>query len=266
MALTDLAAPPALRSDAPVLWLDTVDSTNAEARRRAEAGEGGPLWITAREQTAGRGRRGRSWSMSRGNLAATLLMTTDRAPADAARIAFVSALAVADLADAYVPAELVKLKWPNDVLVDGKKLSGALIESGRMSDGRLWLALGIGVNLARAPTVLDRPVTALADHLRSDIRAAPSPEEALSVLAAALARRIAQWDREGFEAIAAAWSARAANLGQRCTAALPGETVEGLAEALEPDGALRLRLGDGSIRRITAGDVFLPGEAALSRL
>lgn len=264
MAPADLAVAPTLGFDAPILSFDVIDSTNAEARRRAEAGEGGPLWITALEQTAGRGRRGRAWSTGRGNLAATLLMTLQRTPADAARIAFVSALAVADLADAFVPAGLVQLKWPNDVLVDGKKLSGALIESGRMPDGRLWLALGVGVNLTHAPAGLDRPATCLADHLRADVAAAPAPGKALAILARALARRMDTWDREGFEAIAEAWSARAANLGRRCVAALPNESVEGVAEVLEPDGALRLRLDDGSIRRITAGDVFLAGEPTVS--
>lgn len=253
MLSADLAA-------APILSFDALDSTNAEARRRAEAGEGGPLWIMALEQTAGRGRRGRAWATGSRNLAATLLLTTDRSPADVARIAFVSALAVADLADAFVPPGLVSVKWPNDVLVDGDKLSGSLIESGRMADGRLWLALGIGVNLAEAPKAVERPATALADHLRSDVAAPPTPHEALSILAAAVARRMALWETGGFEAVVAAWSARAANLGKRCTAALPNESVEGVAEALEPDGALRLRLDDGSIRRITAGDVFLPGE------
>ena len=253
MLSADLAA-------APILHFDALDSTNADARRRAEAGEGGPLWIMALEQTAGRGRRGRAWASPRGNLTASVLITTDRSPADVARIAFVSGLAVADLADAYVPPALVQVKWPNDVLVARDKLSGSLIESGRMADGRLWLVLGVGVNLAHAPKTVERPATSLADHLRSDIAAPPTPEVALTMLAAALARRMVLWETGGFEAVVAAWSARAANLGKRCTAALPNESVDGVAEALEPDGALRLRLDDGSIRRITAGDVFLPGE------
>src|SRR5580704_7144913 len=110
--------------ESPVVAFDEVDSTNAEARRRAEAGEAGPLWITAKRQSAGRGRRGRAWETGAGNLAATLLMVTDRAPAEAAQVSFVAALAVADLASAYVPTERVKLKWPNDVMVSGRKLAG----------------------------------------------------------------------------------------------------------------------------------------------
>ncbi|CAN5337465.1 biotin--[acetyl-CoA-carboxylase] ligase [soil metagenome] len=247
---------------APLLSFAALDSPNAETRRRAGAGGGGPLWITAAEQTAGRGRRGRAWSTRPGNLAATLLLTTDRSPSDVVRIAFVAALAVADLADAFVPPALVSVKWPNDVLVDGRKLSGSLIESGRMADRRLWLALGVGLNLAHAPTDVERPATALADHLRVEVAAPPNPKAALSILAQALARRTAQWEADGFDAVVQAWSERAANLGRRCVAALPNESVEGVAEALEPDGALRLRLDDGSIRRITAGDVFLSHDAS----
>ena len=239
---------------APVLTFEEIDSTNAEARRRAEAGESGPLWIVARVQTAGRGRRGRAWSTQAGNLAATLLMTTDRAPADAARIAFVAALAVADLATIYVPEDAVRLKWPNDLLIDGVKASGVLIESGARSDGRLWLAVGLGVNLLHAPAA-ERPTTALAHHLRPGA-SPPAFEAAARQLADAFDRRMALWEIDGFEAVARAWTARAAHLGAPCEVRLPAETLEGVAEGLEPDGALRLRLADGSTRRITAGDVF----------
>ena len=243
-----------------VLRLQTVDSTNAEARRRAEAGEAGPLWITARRQTAGRGRLGRTWETGAGNLAATLLTTTHRSPAEAAGIAFVAALAVADLALAQVPDALVRLKWPNDVLVAGRKASGVLIESGRRPDGRLWLAIGVGVNLRSAPVAADRPATTLADHLRADVTAVLSPDAALEVLARAFDRRLATWETYGFEPIRTAWTARA-DLGRACQVRLDLETLEGVAEALEADGALRLKLGNGGVRRITAGDVFFPGEA-----
>lgn len=240
----------------PVLILDIVDSTNAEARRRAEAGEAGPLWIAAREQTAGRGRRGRAWETGRGNLAATLLTVTERSPAEAARTAFVVALAMADVAVRYVPEVLVRLKWPNDLLVGGAKAGGALVESGRRPDGRLWLAVGVGVNLSRAPDEVERPATSLDRHLRPEVQAAPTPEAALAVLAEAFARRWTLWDAEGFDGVARAWSARAAHMGEPCVARLPGEAVEGIAEGLDGDGALRLRLPSGAVRRITAGDVF----------
>jgi BirA family biotin operon repressor/biotin-[acetyl-CoA-carboxylase] ligase len=240
----------------PILSFEEIDSTNAEARRRAEAGEAGPLWITARRQTAGRGRRGRAWSTGTGNLAATLLLTTARPPLEAAQVAFVAALAVADAFDAWVPASLVAIKWPNDVLIDGRKASGVLIESGALGAGRLWLAVGCGLNLNHAPADVDRPATRVADHLRGDLATVPGPDEAMATFARAFAARLGQWEAEGFEAVARAWTARAQGLGGACVARLGAETVEGVAEGLEADGALRLRLASGELRRITAGDVF----------
>jgi len=236
-----------------ILAFDDIDSTNAEARRLAEAGEGGPLWITALRQHAGRGRRGRSWETGEGNLAATYLFTTQKPLAEAAQVSFVAALAVADLADAFAPPELVSLKWPNDPLIDGRKTAGILVESGSFAPGGFWLAVGCGVNLARAPEASDRPVTAFADHMTG---APPSPRSALDVLAAAMNRWRDVWEVEGFPAIARAWTARAHGLGQPCTARLADEVVQGVAEGLDQHGALRLRLPDGAIRRITAGDVF----------
>jgi BirA family biotin operon repressor/biotin-[acetyl-CoA-carboxylase] ligase len=237
----------------PIEALDEIDSTNAEARRRAEAGVTGPLWITTERQTAGRGRRGRAWETGEGNLAATLLFTTAKPPAEAAQVSFVAALAVADLASACVPASLVSLKWPNDPMIAGKKASGILVESGPSPNGGLWIAVGIGVNLASAPVAAERPATTFAAHM---IAPPPKPLEALTQLAQAFERWRALWDSSGFPAIADAWTARAHGLGQPCTARLGSETVEGVAEGLEPDGSLRLRLVDGGIRRITAGDVF----------
>lgn len=234
-------------------WLDETDSTNAEARRRAEAGDTGPVWIATSRQTAGRGRRGRSWETADGNLAATLLLTTTRPPAEAAQLSFVAALAVAELADSYVPPDLVSLKWPNDPLIFGRKTSGILIESGQNPVGSLWVAVGIGVNLAHSPDIPDRPTTHFAEHMGGK---PPQPRAALDVLAAAFDRWKGLWERGGFEPIARGWTARAHGLGQSCVARLPNEEVTGIAEGLDDDGALRLRLPDGAIRRITAGDVF----------
>ncbi len=244
----------------PILAFEEIDSTNAEARRQAEEGETGPLWITAARQTAGRGRRGRAWDTSTGNLAATLLITTDKPAAEAAQLSFIAAFAIRDLARAYVPDSLIRFKWPNDVMVDGKKLSGVLIESGRAFD-RLWLAVGMGVNLAHAPANVERPATSLAEHLRGDVSAPPKPTEALSVLSAAFAAHAAAWVHRGFGPFREAWMRGAAGLGEPCTVRLDRETIEGVAEGLGEDGALLLRLADHSLRRITAGDVFFPEHA-----
>ena len=236
----------------PIVAYDEIDSTNLEARRRVDAGETGPLWITALWQTAGKGRRGRTWRSGAGNLAATLLLTTAKPPMEAAQIAFVAALAVADLASTYAPASKVSLKWPNDTLLAGRKMSGILVESGP-GGGGLWLAVGIGVNLGEAPTDIERLATALADHMDGP---PPGPAEALVTLAGAFEKWRGLWDLAGFAPIAEAWTQRAHGLGQACSARLPGETIEGVAEGLDLDGALRLRLADGTLRRITAGDVF----------
>ena len=237
----------------PILALEEVDSTNAEARRRAEAGEAGPLWIIAARQTAGRGRRGRAWETGQGNLAATLLFVTDKPPAEAAQISFVAALAVADLADAFVPPALVSLKWPNDPIIAGRKASGILVESGQHPGGGLWIAVGVGVNLATPPAAPERPATAFAAHMTGP---PPKPLEALTILAGSFERWRRVWQASGFTVIAEAWTRRAHGLGEVCTARLGHETITGTAEGLDPDGALRLRLPDGMLRRITAGDVF----------
>lgn len=245
----------------PILLLEETESTNAEARRRAEAGETGPLWIVARRQSAGRGRRGRKWESETGNLAATLLVLTHKSPAEAAQVTFVAALAVADLLDAFTGPERVTIKWPNDVLIAGDKAAGILVESGPHETGGLWLAVGIGVNLAHAPGDTERPATSMAAHLRSDIAYVPPVEAAAGVLAEAFAVWIERWETLGFQPILDAWTARTGGLDQPCVARLGTETLSGVADGVAADGALRLRLPDGSLRLISAGDVFF-GEAA----
>ena len=164
----------------PIEAYDELDSTNAEARRRAEAGEGGPVWITAARQTAGRGRRGRAWSTKTGNLAATLLFITTKPAGEAAQLSFVAALAAAELADTCIGPGAAKLKWPNDVLIYGRKAVGILIESGARPEGGLWMAVGIGINLAHAPQDVERPATAFAEHMAAP---PPAPLDALELLA-----------------------------------------------------------------------------------
>jgi len=246
---------------APILLLDHTDSTNAEARRRADAGETGPLWIVARRQTDGRGRRGRSWESQDGNLFATLMQLTRKSPAEAAQVTFVAALAIADLLDAWAPASLVTIKWPNDVMLAGQKASGVLVESGVHESGGLWLAVGIGINLVSAPEGTERPATALAHHLRGDAASPPSIEVAAAKLAEAFNVWMTRWETLGFQPILDAWRARTAGLDGPAVARLGRETIEGRAEGVAADGALKLRLADGSLRLISAGDVFF-GEAA----
>ena len=179
-------------------------------------------------------------------------MRSEKSPGEAAQISFVAALAVADLAETCLGPGVARLKWPNDLLLHGKKAAGILVESGALADQSLWLAVGIGVNLAHAPQDVERPACAFAEHLA----APPSPLAALDVLAGAFERRLTQWSRQGFAPIAEAWTRRAHGMGEPCEARLPGQTLWGVAEGLDTDGALRLRQDDGAIMRITAGDVF----------
>ncbi len=240
----------------PVIVFDELDSTNAEARRRTEAGEGGPVWLLARRQTAGRGRRGRAWAAGQGNLTATLLLALDKPPLEAAQLAFVAGLAAIRMIDAYVPPAASGLKWPNDVLIDGRKACGMLIESGPAPGGGLWLAIGIGVNLVDFPMDVERPATAVADHLAVGVRHPPTQDEAMAGLAAAFDSAFGLWLMEGFAPVRDAWLERAVGVGGPCTARLDQEAVTGTAEGLDADGALLLRLPGGALRRITAGDVF----------
>jgi BirA family biotin operon repressor/biotin-[acetyl-CoA-carboxylase] ligase len=242
------------------VWFEEIDSTNAEARRCALGGETGPLWIAARRQHQGRGRRGRAWTLGEGNLAATYLTLSARPAAHAAGAAFVAALAAYDLACAYVPEAIVTLKWPNDVLVAGRKAFGILVETGPAPAGGIWVAVGIGANLFSYPEDAERPATSLAEHLKPERPAPPTQEQGLGKLASAYDRWCAVWEEGGLAPILDAWRARSAGIPGPCVARLAGETLLGTAEGLDSDGALRLRLADGAIRRISAGDVFF-GEA-----
>jgi BirA family biotin operon repressor/biotin-[acetyl-CoA-carboxylase] ligase len=229
---------------------DELDSTSNEARRRAEEGEQGPLWISAVHQTQGRGRRGRVWDAGSGNLAATLLLRPRAQASVIGQLSFAAALAVAEMAQFFAPEISVQVKWPNDVLGNGRKLAGILLESGEARDGR-WLAVGIGVNLASFPAGTEFPATSLA---QLGI-AAPSSDEALTVLAARFAHWYGVWMSDGFETVRTAWLARAGGLGKSIQARLPNATHQGVFEGIDAAGALLLN-EQGRVRAIAAGEVF----------
>jgi BirA family transcriptional regulator, biotin operon repressor / biotin---[acetyl-CoA-carboxylase] ligase len=228
-----------------------LDSTNQEARRLADAGEMGPLWIMATRQNAGRGRRGRTWQTATGNLAATLLLRSDASQSVTGQLSFAAALAVAEMAAHFAPHAAIAVKWPNDVLADGSKLAGILLEGGPDKSGKAWVAIGIGVNLASHPEGTEFPATSLAGLGI----AAPSPEEALTVLAARFAHWYAVWMEHGFETVRTQWLARAKGVGAPIRARLPQETRTGVFEGIDASGALLLNEG-GSVRAIAAGEVF----------
>jgi BirA family biotin operon repressor/biotin-[acetyl-CoA-carboxylase] ligase len=226
-----------------------LDSTNAEALRRAAAGEVGPLWILAAVQSAARGRRGRAWRTLPGNFAATLLMRPPAAPAAAALRSFAAALALHDaLVQATGRPELFALKWPNDVLLGGAKLAGILLETGGAPGAPPALAIGFGVNLAAAPEpgALEEGAVPPTD-LRAATGIAIPPEAFLDLLAPAFAHWEAQLAAEGFAPLRATWLARAARLGEPVTARLPDRDVVGRLETIDATGALVLATAAGRV-------------------
>jgi BirA family biotin operon repressor/biotin-[acetyl-CoA-carboxylase] ligase len=229
---------------------EEIDSTNEEARRLIAAGEIGPVWLMARRQTAGRGRRGRAWESAGGNLAATLLLRPGKPQAEWAELSFAAAIAAADMAAVLAPEARIALKWPNDVLADGKKLAGILLETG--NGPKPALAIGIGVNLAHHPDGTEFPATSLA-ALGADV---PSADDALSLLAAGFAGWYEVWRAEGFAPVRDAWLARAAGLGTRIRARLATGERSGMFEGIDERGALLLNEGPGRTSTLPAADIF----------
>jgi BirA family biotin operon repressor/biotin-[acetyl-CoA-carboxylase] ligase len=227
---------------------DSIDSTNEEARRQVATGERGPLWIVAREQTKGRGRRGRVWVSKSGNLFATLILSVP--PAASAQLGFAAALAVADTIASYAPGMPVALKWPNDILLDGKKVGGILLETADHDT----LAIGIGINLDHCPEGTEFPATSLKLVTGS----APGVEVALAILAGRWCAWYEVWRSKGFGGLRKSWLARAAGQGREIRARLHEGEMHGVFEGLDEDGALLLRRPEGALMRITAADVFFP--------
>ena len=232
--------------------LEEVDSTNAEGLRRLP-GLAGPVWILALRQTGGRGRRGRAWADPPGNFAATLAMRPGEAPGRLAMRSFLAALALGEaLEDVTGLAGAFALKWPNDVLLEGGKLSGILLES----DGQGGLALGIGVNLMAAPVA--EPGAAFPPV---SLRAATGLQVAQEALLDALAPRYAAWETvfaaQGFAPVRAAFLARVVRLGQPVVARAMREVHHGVFDTIDDTGALVLKTTTGR-RIISAADIFFP--------
>jgi BirA family biotin operon repressor/biotin-[acetyl-CoA-carboxylase] ligase len=230
-----------------------LDSTNEEVKRSAAAGAAEGTLVWARVQTAGRGRRGRAWVSAPGNLYMSLLQRPERGAGVAAQLGFAAALAVGDAVLPLLPAAAeLAYKWPNDVLVGGRKISGILLESQAAEEGRLeWLVVGIGVNLVSFPEGSEYPATSLAAA-----GAAPVTLEALlETVAGRLLFWYERWLAEGFAPLRQAWLARALGIGRPIRVRLQGGDSEGRFAGLDEEGALLLDDGTAK-RRITAGDVF----------
>lgn len=241
---------------APVEVFDEIDSTILEARRRAERGEISPVWLIAKRQTAGRGRRGRAWTSHDGNLMATLLFATDESPQQIALLGFATGVALAETIDAVIGAGAAQLKWPNDVFISGAKVSGIMLDSGSLASGQSWVALAFGVNLADAPDNIDQKTICLRDLLPPDATA-PEPLTFLGGFRPKLELWAARIAGEGFEPLRRAWLQRAYGLGQEARVVQGEQTLEGRIVGLSVRGELELDTDSGR-RLISAGDVFLP--------
>lgn len=206
------------------------------------------LWLRAERQTAGRGRQGRAWDSPPGNLYASTIVRLRPGDPPPATLAMVAAVALDEVVRTVLPGGDLTIKWPNDLLLGSAKLSGILLE--RAGDA---VVIGIGVNLAHHPEGLPRPVTSLAAH-----GAPVDPEPFLEMFADGFARWLERWRGEGIDPVRRRWVERAHAKGTALTANLPdGSAIDGLFDGLNSDGALVLRLADGTSRVIHAADVFL---------
>jgi BirA family biotin operon repressor/biotin-[acetyl-CoA-carboxylase] ligase len=232
---------------------DTVGSTNDEAKRLARAGTAESTVVWALRQTAGRGRRGRRWLSPAGNLYATFVLRPDAPPARAAQLGFVATLAIGEALRGMVPdPERIAYKWPNDVMIEGRKIAGTLIEAEVGESGDLTLlVVGIGINLAVAPSDTEVPATSLA-ALCPD---APAPAAALEIVAARFDAWLRRWRATGFAPVRSAWLAGAASFGQPIRVRLDDAELFGRFCDIDAQGNLLLDTAAGR-RRISAGEVF----------
>jgi BirA family transcriptional regulator, biotin operon repressor / biotin---[acetyl-CoA-carboxylase] ligase len=237
-----------------LLCYDSIGSTNDEAKHLARDGaeEGTLVW--ALEQTAGRGRRGRGWVSPRGNLYLSVVLRPDRPVGRAAQLGFVAALAVGDSLRAILPRiERLTYKWPNDVLIDGRKIAGVLLESETVGSEKLsFIVVGVGVNLTVSPHGMEIPATSIMEEGLGEVM----PEVMLEQFAAHFRSWNTRWRAEGFAPIRAAWSAAAAIVrGEPIRVRLESRALCGRFLDLDHEGNLLLDCA-GQCRRIAAGEVF----------
>ncbi len=238
---------------------DSLASTNAHALAAARSGAAGGLWVTAGEQTAGRGRRGRNWMTGVGNLASSLLLIDPAPRSVAATISFVAAVAlhqaVVDVAGP-AAAERLALKWPNDLLLDRLKVAGILVEGQGLPTGAFAVVIGIGVNCVSHPAMTE-------GQAAGDLAARGLPVDAEALfgrLAIRMDEELRVWDRGGgFADIRQAWLARAVGIGEPIRVNLAAGPVDGRFEAIDEAGRLVLLRAGGERQSIDAGDIFLVG-------
>lgn len=250
-----------LLNDYHLLTYDVLDSTSAEAKRLAGGGASHGAVIWAKRQTAGRGRMGREWVSAEGNLFVTVLLSPTAPLAECSQLSFVAALAVADTLEAIMPdAAAVRCKWPNDVLVNGKKISGILLESfttKQLVSEQQWIAVGVGINVDNFPEHVLFPATCLTVEGVELI----SAKIVLSRFVHNFIHRYDQWEAKGFKPIEKDWSKRAYHLNDPVEVIVGEERIGGVFTGIDAEGRLLLSDGKKTMSPITAGDVFYPENA-----
>ena len=233
-----------------------LGSTSQEARYFFERGESGPLWVSANEQTAGYGRRGHPWRHDKGNFAATLLLPWPHSQQPPAGLALAISVAVADaLVALSIPEKVIHLKWPNDILLEGKKLSGILLEW--LEDkNRRSLAVGIGVNLKNAPQLPGKESTCLQAYLGPDT---PSPQLFLCLIDQMIENVLKTYRQQGFPALREKWLARGPALDSPLEVRNGNNILSGTFAGLGEKGSILLATKEGA-REIFAGEVSVPTE------
>jgi len=247
---------------------DQIGSTNAEAMAQARAGERGPKWFVTTEQTAGRGRRQRSWIAPRGNLASSILEVMEVAPGIAATLGFAAGLALesalqkvsleARLRSAGSDQLKFSLKWPNDLLAGRQKLAGILLEAEALPNG-LAVVVGIGTNVVAAPEGTPTPATSL-----NAIGVQIGAEELFAVLSDAWVEFRGIWDSgRGFAEIRSLWLERAAGRGEKVAIQSGNSTIEGTFDTIDETGCLIVRTADGKRMPVAAGEVYFGSAASV---
>ena len=238
--------------------LEETSSTNDVASEMGRRGESA-AWVFAKRQTHAKGRRGRAWLSGDDNFAASLLLWPDAPIEVFAQLSFATALALFDTIQNFKGPEGLSLKWPNDVLQDGRKISGILLETTQIGD-KSGLVIGIGVNLNRSPDHNELEERSLEPtHLGAYTSSKIAPEAFLDLLALNMDTWVTRWTRDGFAPVRESWLARASGLGANIVARLPDKTLHGTFEDVDHEGNLILRTSQGAVV-LPAGDIYFASQ------
>lgn len=236
--------------------MDMVDSSNEEAKRLALAGSPDGMVVWTKSQLEGRGRYEREWVSPEGNLYLSILLRPDYDILVGSQLSFIMALAVGDAISCFLaPEKSVQYKWPNDVLIDGKKVAGILLESASKANNQKidWMIAGIGINVLVSPTKLDQPVTSIAQESSGDT---VSVEKVLDRFMHNVALWRTAWEQRGFSNIRKEWLSKAYGLGKEISVMFRGEKIHGIFKDMDEEGLLVLELPNGEEQRISSGEVF----------